>query len=481
MSGSTAYAAVDLGAESGRIIVGRLHDSRIDLELACRFPNIPVTLPDGLHWNPVALFGQVLSGLGAAAAGAGGLRGVGVDAWGVDYALLDADRRMLGVPFHYRDARTNGSIARAHERISRGDLYAVTGIQTIPINTVFQLVAEEYGSALESAAQIALIPDLISFWLTGELVNEATAASTTGLLDARSGYWAREVISQLGIPLRPFAIDPVEPGVTLGSVLRTHAGTAGPAAGVDVHLVAGHDTASAFAAAPLRGEDAAILSSGTWSLLGIELEQPVLTDLACAYNISNERGIEGTRFVDVSEATGVPIASLQYYFGSREDLLVAAFRHGSSATVAQIRAALEPISDPTERILYVIDVHRDMYDREHDRSVLLSEEFYRLALRDPDLQLDLLDEYSAWRGMIADAVRLGIDAGQFAPETDPDRAAMCLYAFMEGICQPMSMGDPALPKETVRELINEYMGIVLPAPSSGPSTAPLDRPRRVRS
>ena len=208
-------------------------------------------------------------------------------------------------------------------------------------------------------------------------------------------------------------------------------------------------------------------------------QKPEILD--AVVRVITERGIEGTRFVDVSEATGVPIASLQYYFGSREDLLVAAFRHGSSATVAQIRAALEPISDPTERILYVIDVHRDMYDREHDRSVLLSEEFYRLALRDPDLQLDLLDEYSAWRGMIADAVRLGIDAGQFAPETDPDRAAMCLYAFMEGICQPMSMGDPALPKETVRELINEYMGIVLPAPSSGPSTAPLDRPRRVRS
>src|ERR1700733_11821236 len=167
-------------------------------------------------------------------------------------------------------------------------------------------------------------------------------------------------------------------------------------------------------------------------------QKPEILD--AVVRVITERGIEGTRFVDVSEATGVPIASLQYYFGSREDLLVAAFRHGSSATVAQIRAALEPISDATERTLYVIDVHRDMYDREHDRSVLLSEEFYRLALRDPDLQLDLLDEYSAWRGMIADAVRLGIDAGQFAPETDPDRAAMCLYAFMEGICQPMSMG-----------------------------------------
>jgi AcrR family transcriptional regulator len=208
-------------------------------------------------------------------------------------------------------------------------------------------------------------------------------------------------------------------------------------------------------------------------------QKPEILD--AVVRVITERGIEGTRFADVSEATGVPIASLQYYFGSREDLLVAAFRHGSNASVTQIRAALEAISDPTERILYVIDVHCDMYDPASDSSVLLSEEFYRLALRDPELQLDLLDEYRRWREMIADAVRLGIAAGQFAPETDPDRVAVCLYAFMEGICQPMAMGDPALPRETVRQLINEYMGIVLPATSSRPSTAPPDRPRRVRS
>ncbi|HEX4217629.1 MAG TPA: TetR/AcrR family transcriptional regulator [Acidimicrobiales bacterium] len=208
-------------------------------------------------------------------------------------------------------------------------------------------------------------------------------------------------------------------------------------------------------------------------------QKPEILD--AAVRVITERGIEGTRFLDVSEATGVPIASLQYYFGSREDLLVAAFRHGSNANVAQIRAGLEAISDPTDRILYVIDVHLDMYDPASDRSVLLSEEFYRLALRDPDLQLDLLDEYRGWREMIADAVRLGIAAGQFAPKTDPDRAAACLYAFMEGISQPMAMGDPALPKETVRQLIIEYMDMILPTPSPPPSTAPPDRRRRARS
>ena len=183
-----------------------------------------------------------------------------------------ADRR------HGRRARTRGSRGTTCTRR--------TGIQTMPINTVFQLLAERRTAPSLGGRRIALVPDLFWFWLTGELVNEATIASTTGLLDARSGRWAREHrlhSSAAGASVRD---DPVEPGVTLGSVLRAHDVTAPPAAGVHVHVVAGHDTASAFVAAPVQGADAAILSSGTWSLLGIELEQPVLTDRACAYNLT---------------------------------------------------------------------------------------------------------------------------------------------------------------------------------------------------
>jgi rhamnulokinase len=283
-----AYAAIDLGAESGRVVLGRLSGERVALEVVHRFANRPVRLPDGLRWNLLALFADALDGLRRAAGGA--LRGVGVDAWGVDYALLDDRQRVLGLPFHYRDGRTDGMVARAHARVSREELYAVTGIQTMPINTVFQLLADEGGAALAAAEHIALVPDLFALWLTGELRNEATAASTTGLLDARTGGWARELVARLGLPAAPFAGATTEPGTTIGPVLDHHS----EAAGAPVYAVAGHDTASAFAAVPLRGERAAVLSSGTWSLLGLELPEPVLDERARAYNLTNERGVEGT-------------------------------------------------------------------------------------------------------------------------------------------------------------------------------------------
>jgi rhamnulokinase len=274
-----AFAAIDLGAESGRVVAGRLTGERVELDEVHRFANRPVRLPDGLRWNLLNLFTEALDGLERA----GPLRGIGVCSWGVDYALLDAERRVLGLPFHYRDARTDGMISRAHARVSRDELYAICGIQTMPINTVFQLLADEGTPALEAAERIALVPDLFNLWLTGELTNEATNASTTGLLDARSGTWARALIARLGLPAAPFAGDPVDPGGTLGE----HAG-------VPVHLVASHDTASAFVAAPLRSPRAAILSSGTWSLLGLETREPVLDARASAYNLTNERGVDQT-------------------------------------------------------------------------------------------------------------------------------------------------------------------------------------------
>jgi rhamnulokinase len=283
-----AFAAIDLGAESGRVVLGRLDEGRAALELVHRFPNRPVRLPDGVRWDVLALFSGALEGLRRAASETR-LSGVGVDAWGVDYALLDERCRVIGLPFHYRDRRTDGMIARAHARVPREELYAITGIQTMPINTIFQLLAEEGSPALPAADRIALVPDLFGYWLSGELANEATIASTTGLLDAVSGTWARSLIERLGLPTAPFAGDPLEPGTVLGALLPHHG-----LGELPVHAVAGHDTASAFAAAPVRMADAAILSSGTWSLLGLELDEPVLSPEAAAFNLTNERGVDGT-------------------------------------------------------------------------------------------------------------------------------------------------------------------------------------------
>jgi rhamnulokinase len=287
-----AYAAIDLGATSGRVVVGHLHEGRVELEEVHRFANRPVTLPDGLRWDLLHLFAESLQGLRAARA-TGPLAGIGVDSWGVDYALLDEQGRVLGLPFHYRDARTAGMIERAFDRVAAEDLYAVTGIQTMPINTVFQLLAEEDAPSLAAAAGMALVPDLFDLWLTGEQVNERTNASTTGLLDARTGTWARTLVERLGLPGRIFR-DLVDPGTELGALLPIHWDAVGLGTPVPVYAVATHDTAAAFAAAPVADEHAAILSSGTWSLLGLELPAPVLSEAAREANLTNERGIDGT-------------------------------------------------------------------------------------------------------------------------------------------------------------------------------------------
>jgi rhamnulokinase len=287
---SRRFAAVDLGAESGRVITGRVDGASVSLEVTHRFPNRPVWLPDGLHWSLPELFADALEGLGRAA-GSGRLDGIGVDAWGVDYALLDGSDRMLGLPFHYRDERTGGEVlARAHALVPSGELYARTGIQIMPINTVYQLMAERDSGAAAGAERIALIPDLINLWLTGHLVNEATIASTSGLLEAWGRSWALDLIARLGLPERPFTREVTDPGRTIGTVLGRHR----EASGTPVHAVAAHDTASAFVGTPLRGDDAAVLSSGTWSLLGVEVRKPVLGEEAAAFNLTNERGLDGT-------------------------------------------------------------------------------------------------------------------------------------------------------------------------------------------
>jgi rhamnulokinase len=284
-------AAVDLGAESGRVVVGYVNGGSVSLELVHRFNNRPVRLGEDLHWNLPGIYSEILDGLARATEAAGPLDGVGVDSWGVDYALLDGQGRMLGLPYHYRDERVSAEVmARAHARVSREELYARTGIQTMPINTIYQLVAEAGSAAATVAQRMALVPDLVGLWLTGELVNEATIASTTGLLEARGPRWAVDLIGRLGLPQLPFAGEVVEPGQLLGRVQDRRSDGVGRA---PVWTVAAHDTASAFIAAPLRERHAAVLSSGTWSLLGLEVDEPVLSPQAAALNVTNERGLDG--------------------------------------------------------------------------------------------------------------------------------------------------------------------------------------------
>ena len=266
----TEFAAIDFGASSGRVVCGRFDGAVMTLEACHRFANRPVRLPDGLRWNLMHLFTEAVGALRGRK-----LDGIGVDTWGVDYALLDEHGRVLGLPFHYRDTRTEGASGVAG--------YDVTGIQDMPINTVYQLLAEKDSAALREAHSIALVPDLLAYWLSGELANEVTNASTTALLDARTGTWAHGLIEELGLPTRPFKAL-VEPGTRLGPTLAHHEIDA------PVFTVASHDTASAYAATPLRGEHSAILSSGTWSLLGLELPGPVFSDPA----LTNERGVDGS-------------------------------------------------------------------------------------------------------------------------------------------------------------------------------------------
>lgn len=286
-------AAVDLGAQSGRIGIGSFDGQRLSLQIATRFANVPLRLADGLFWDISRLFAEVVAGLGAASQ-ASPLAGVGIDAWGCDYALLDRDLHMLGLPRHHRDERRTAKdvVDRAFERVDQHELYQRTGIQTMPINTLFQLVAEQPHGALAIAERIALIPELLGLWLTGQLVNEVTAASTTGLLEAGSDTWALDLIDRLGVPTGPFEHGLSPPLSELGAVLAMHTRAAG-AIGTTVRAVASHDTASAFAAAVRSGPGFAVLSSGTWSLLGVELAEPNLSPDAETFNLSNERGLGG--------------------------------------------------------------------------------------------------------------------------------------------------------------------------------------------
>jgi rhamnulokinase len=289
-AGPVHVAAVDLGASSGRVMLGEVGPDRLRLTAAARFGNGPVAGADGLHWDVSALHRRALDGLRVAAASApDGLASVGIDSWAVDYGLL-RDGRLLGEPFHYRDER-RGELGprRVHQVVPQADLYARTGLQFLPFNTIYQLAADE---RLTEADRLLLVPDLLARWLTGAEVAERTNASTTGLLDVRTGRWDEQLIAALGLPRGLFA-DLVDPGTTIGTLLP-EVGEAVGAPGLPVVAVGSHDTASAVVGVPMAGEESAYVSLGTWGLVGLELDGPVLTEAARAANFTHEGGVDGT-------------------------------------------------------------------------------------------------------------------------------------------------------------------------------------------
>ena len=281
------FAAVDLGASSGRVMVGEVGPDTLRLTAAARFPNDPVRTDDGLHWDVEALVDHAVAGLAKAYA-EGPLASIGVDSWAVDYGRL-RHGRLLGQPYHYRDERrcTDGPPAVA-KVVGAEELYRRNGLQYLPFNTLYQLVAD---TGLAEADEVLLIPDLLATSLAGVHVAERTNASTTGLLDATNRTWDIELMSKLGIKTDLFA-DLVDPGEPVGRLLPHISDRVGGR--VPVVAVASHDTASAVVGVPMQTDDAAYVSLGTWALAGLELVAPVLTEEARLANFTNEGGVDGT-------------------------------------------------------------------------------------------------------------------------------------------------------------------------------------------
>lgn len=289
-----AVLAFDLGAGSGRAMLGRLMDSRITAEEIHRFPNDPVAVGDRLHWDILRLYHEIKQGMLIAGRRGEDIRSIGIDSWAVDYGLLDHNGELLGNPYHYRDSRTDGMMERLIEKVGADEIFARTGIQFLTFNTIYQLFAmkEADQPALREARRFLMIPDLIRYFLTGEAANEFTNATTTQLYNPVKGDWDDRLLEAICIPKDWFG--PVlMPGTAAGELRRSVQSELGLGA-IRVVAVAEHDTGSAVAAVPAESDSFAYLSCGTWSLLGTEVPKPVLTEEARKLNFTNEGGVSGT-------------------------------------------------------------------------------------------------------------------------------------------------------------------------------------------
>jgi len=291
MTTARNYLAIDLGAESGRTIVGSLDDDKLTLTETHRFANGPVRLNDGLHWDVLRLWSDIKDGISRSKA----IDSIGLDTWAIDFTLLDQNGSMLGNPFHYRDARTDGMLEVAFKRMPRAEIFANTGIQFMQINTLYQLLAMvvQESPLFEVARTFVTIPDLFNYWLTGELTNEFTNATTTQCFDPRKRDWATPVLDAMEVPTHLFKLV-TEPGTVIGKLSTSVSVRESAKESVYVVLPACHDTGSAVVAVPAKNADFAWLSSGTWSIMGAEVREPCLNEKALEYNFTNEGGVFGT-------------------------------------------------------------------------------------------------------------------------------------------------------------------------------------------
>lgn len=288
------YLAIDLGAESGRTMLGTLVDEKFQLVETHRFPNTPVQLSNSMHWDMLRLWAEIKTGITATVSSGVKLSSLGVDTWAVDFALLDKNGDLLGNPYHYRDVRTDGMIEEAFRQMSRDEIFANTGIQFLQLNTLYQLLAMVRANtpALEIAETFVTIPDLLNYWLCGEITNEFTNATTTQCFDPVKQDWSQSVLDAMGIPSHLFG--PVTaPGTVIGTLLPNIAEETG-AGEVKIVLPACHDTGSAVVAVPAQNQDFAWISSGTWSVMGVEVPQPFLGEKALQHNFTNEGGVFDT-------------------------------------------------------------------------------------------------------------------------------------------------------------------------------------------
>jgi rhamnulokinase len=293
---SHQYLAIDLGAESGRAMLADLSGHLLKLQEVHRFPNVPVNLPTGLYWNTMGLFQEMLEGLRAAGRLTARLESVAVDTWGVDFGLLGADGALIDNPRHYRDPRTVGLPGEMFARIPRAEIFAATGIQFMELNSLYQLwaVHRQTPWLLQNAKALLFMPDLFNYFLCGTMASERTIASTSQFYDPARGRFATELLAKLG--MRPdFLAGLVDPGQRLDAMRPAVAEACGLARETPVYTTAGHDTASAVAAVPAEGGSGwCYISSGTWSLMGMELERPLINEASLAANFTNEVGVCGS-------------------------------------------------------------------------------------------------------------------------------------------------------------------------------------------